>query len=68
MSTRQKYHGVDLHRNSFLSCNVDVQGNEELKTWSIKKVKFFAEQLGPEDEVAVEATPGRAYVYCRGVV
>jgi len=62
----KKYHGVDLHRNSFLTCTLDARGNEELKTWSIKKLKLFAEQLGPEDEVAVEAT-GNTHLFCQAL-
>ena len=62
----KKYHGVDLHRNSFLNCTLDARGKEELKTWSINKLKNFAEQLGSEDEVAVEAT-SNTHLFCQAL-
>lgn len=62
----KKYHGVDLHRNSFLDCVLDEKGKENLRQWSIKKLKKYAEQLGPEDEVAVEAT-GNTHLFCQAL-
>lgn len=62
----KKYHGVDLHRNSFMDCAIDEKGKEQVRIWSIKKLKNYAEQLSPEDEVAVEAT-GNTYFFCQAL-
>ena len=61
-----KYYGVDLHRNSFLSCCIDETGKEKLRNWSIKQLKLFVARLNPEDEVAVEAT-GNSYLFCENL-
>lgn len=57
--------GVDLHRNSFLA-GVREQGQTQFQRWSLDRVQEFAETLGPNDELAVEAT-GNTRWFCQAV-
>jgi len=51
----RRYVGVDLHRDSFLVC-VREQGEGRCQRWSLDQAQEFAGTLGPQDELAVEAT------------
>ena len=62
----KKYHGIDLHRNSFMDCIRDEDGKEQIKEWSINRLRQFAEKLGPEDQVAVEAT-SNTHLFCHAL-
>ena len=62
----RRFHGVDLHRNAFTVCVLDEDGNEVVRTWSIKRLGEYASTLSPEDAVAVEAT-GNTYLFTRAL-
>src|SRR5262245_33445546 len=48
--------GVDLHSNSLTACYLNEDGQEQLRTVSLKELANFKESLRAEDELAVEAT------------
>jgi transposase len=48
--------GVDLHSNSLTACYLNEDGQEQLRTFSLKELANFKESLRAEDELAVEAT------------
>jgi hypothetical protein len=53
---KKRYLGADLHRNCFTVCARTEDGTVEVREWQIGKLKVFAETVGGNDEVAVEAT------------
>lgn len=48
--------GVDLHSNSLTACYLNEDGQEQLRTVSLKELASFKQSLCPDDELAVEAT------------
>lgn len=48
--------GVDLHSNSLTACYLNEDGQEQLRTVSLKELASFKESLRAEDKLAVEAT------------
>jgi len=53
---KKRYLGVDLHRNCFTVCTRTEEGTVEVREWQIRTLKEFAETVGGNDEIAVEAT------------
>jgi transposase len=51
----KRYLGVDLHRTQFVVCTRLENGQHEVRQWRIRQLQEFVEQLGSEDEIAVEA-------------
>src|SRR5438067_6702562 len=59
----KRYLGVDLHRTQLTVCARWESGEESVRKWPIQDLPEFIEQLGAEDEIAVEATGTTARFY-----
>lgn len=55
--------GVDLHTNSFTTCRLANDGNEQFETWQLSAADLerFCVTLDADDEIAVEATGNSAW-------
>jgi transposase len=55
--------GVDLHRNNFVTATRAENGRTYLRTWKMEDIGRFADQLRPDDRVAVEMTTNTRLFY-----
>jgi transposase len=59
----KRYLGVDLHRTQFVVCTRWENGEQEIRQWRSSELSKFVEQLGPEDQIAVEAMGTTSHFY-----
>ena len=59
----KRYVGVDLHRTQFTVCTRLENGAARVRVWPMAELGAFVQQLGGEDEVAVEAMGTTARFY-----
>jgi len=55
--------GVDLHRNNFVTATRAENGRTYVRTWKLEEIGRFADQLRPDDRVAVEMTTNTRLFY-----
>jgi transposase len=58
-----RYIGIDLHSNSFTACYLEEGQTEKMKTFKLQgdELETFLSDLGPDDEIAVEATGNSSF-------
>jgi len=55
--------GIDLHRNNFVVATRAENGRTYVRTWKMEELGRFAEQLRPDDRLAVEMTTNTRFFY-----